>query len=53
MIWRLYISDAKDMEFIELKIDMNNDYHLADFYLYVTTKDGKLKRQNIFPAYQK
>lgn len=41
------------MSFVEMKIDINLEYNLADFYLYVTSKDGTLKRQNILPAYSK
>lgn len=43
-------TDSDDMKFIELKIDINPEYGLADYYLYLTSKDGFLKRQNILPA---
>lgn len=43
-------TDSDDMEFIEVMIDINEEYNLADFYLFVTSKDGMLKRQNILPA---
>ncbi|MBI9069929.1 MAG: hypothetical protein JEZ09_21760 [Salinivirgaceae bacterium] len=43
------VTDATDMKFIELKIDINIDYGLADFYLYLTSNDGAFKRQNILP----
>jgi len=46
-------TDKEDMEFIELKIDINREYGLADFYIYVTSKDGILKRENILPAARK
>ena len=42
-------TDAEDMKFIELKIDINIDYGLADYYLYLTSKDGFLKRENVLP----
>lgn len=37
------------LDFIELKVDINRNLGLADFYLYVTSKDGCLKRENILP----
>ncbi|MFA8433381.1 MAG: hypothetical protein ACEPOZ_02590 [Marinifilaceae bacterium] len=43
-------TDSNDMKFIELKVDINIDYGLADYYLYVTSKDGMLQRQNILPV---
>jgi len=42
-------TDSEDMKFIELKIDINIDYGLADYYLYLTSKDGFLKRENVLP----
>ena len=42
-------TDSDDLKFIELKVDINVDYGLADFYLYLTSKDGFMKRENIFP----
>jgi hypothetical protein len=42
-------TDATDMKFIELKVDINIDYGLADFYLYLTSNDGEFNRQNILP----
>lgn len=50
--YKLY-ADTVNLEFIELKIDINNEYGLADFYLYITTSDGKLKRKNILPEFKK
>ncbi len=44
------VTDADDLEFVELKVDINNTYGLADYYLYVTSKDGLLKRKNLLPA---
>ncbi len=41
------------MKFVELKIDVNLENNLADFYLYVTSKDGKLKRVNVLPTFRK
>lgn len=43
-------SDNKDLKFVELKIDINIENTLADFYLYVTDFDGILKRENILPT---
>lgn len=43
------VTDTDDMEFIEFKIDVNLDYGLADYYLYLTSKDGFLKRENVLP----
>lgn len=43
------VTDSDDMKFIELKIDVNQQYGLADYYLYVTSKDGFLKRENVLP----
>lgn len=43
-------TDTEDLKFIELKLDINSDFGLADYYLYVTSKDGFLQRQNILPA---
>lgn len=40
-------TDTENMEFIELKIDVNQQYELADFYLYLTSKDGLLIRENV------
>jgi len=42
-------TDAEDLKFIELKLDINIEYGLADYYLYVTSNNGMLKRQNILP----
>nr|WP_321452602.1 hypothetical protein [uncultured Carboxylicivirga sp.] len=42
-------SDAKNMKFIELKVDVNDELGLADYYLYLTTNDGFLKRENVLP----
>ncbi|MBK3517176.1 hypothetical protein [Carboxylicivirga marina] len=42
-------TDSETMEFIELKIDVNIEMGLADYYLYVTSKDGFVKRENILP----
>jgi hypothetical protein len=42
-------TDSDGMKFIELKVDINVDYGLADFYLYLTSEDGFLKRENVFP----
>ncbi|GAF06042.1 hypothetical protein [Saccharicrinis fermentans] len=42
-------TDDKSLKFIELKIDVNVNYKLADFYLYLTSHDGFLKRENVFP----
>lgn len=42
-------TDTNTMKFIELKVDINSNYGLADFYLYITSKDDLLKRENIFP----
>ena len=42
-------TDNKDLKFVELKIDINIEYTLADFYLYVTDFNGILKRDNILP----
>jgi hypothetical protein len=43
-------TDTDDMKFIELKIDINADYGLADYYLYLTSNDGFLQRQNVLPT---
>jgi hypothetical protein len=43
------VTDTDDMDFIEFKIDVNLDYGLADYYLYLTSKDGFLKRENVLP----
>lgn len=43
------VTDSDDFEFIELKLDVNIEYGLADYYLYVTSKDGILKRENVLP----
>ncbi len=43
------VTDTDDMKFIELKIDVNIDYGLADYYLYLTSKDGFLQRENVLP----
>jgi len=42
-------TENENLKFVELKIDVNIDYQLADYYLYVSTNDGTLKRQNILP----
>jgi hypothetical protein len=52
MRYKVY-TDNPNIDFVELKIDINSDYKLADYYLYVTTKDGKFNRQNILPAFRK
>jgi hypothetical protein len=46
-------TDAEDMKFIELKVDINGNFGLADYYLYLTSKDGFLQRQNILPKARK
>ncbi len=46
-------TDAENLEFVELKIDVNIELGLADYYLYITSKDGLLKRENILPAVAK
>lgn len=43
------VTDTEDMKFIELKIDVNLEYGLADYYLYLTSKDGYLQRENVLP----
>lgn len=43
------VSDSDDMKFIEFKIDINKQYRLVDYYLYLTSKDGFLKRENVLP----
>ncbi|MEN8187871.1 MAG: hypothetical protein ABFR05_12145 [Bacteroidota bacterium] len=43
------VTDTDDMKFIELKIDVNIEYGLADYYLYLTSKDGFLQRENVLP----
>lgn len=40
------------VEIAELRIDINPELNLANTYLYITTKDGKFKRSNIFPRYK-
>ena len=42
-------TDNKNLDFVELKIDVNLANGLADYYLYVTTKDGSVQRENILP----
>lgn len=42
--------DNPDLEFVELKLDINNGNKLADFYLYISTKDEKLERVNMLPV---
>ncbi len=42
-------TDSKNMSFVELKIDINNNYNLADYYLYLTSKDGSFDEENILP----
>lgn len=42
-------TDDEAMEVVELKLDINNNYRLSDFYLYATSTDGSLKRVNILP----
>ncbi|AUP79237.1 hypothetical protein [Flavivirga eckloniae] len=42
-------STDENVKFIELKININNKLGLADYFLYVTTKDGILNKQNILP----
>lgn len=46
-------TDSEDMKFIELMVDINNSYGLADYYLYVTSNDGLLQRHNILPVAKK
>ncbi len=43
------VSDSDEMKFIEFKIDINQQYRLADYYLYLTSKDGFLRRENVLP----
>lgn len=52
MRYQLY-TDNNMMKSIELTIDVNLDNKLADFYLYVTTKDGKTLRENVLPEFKK
>jgi hypothetical protein len=47
------VTDADNMKFIELKIDINRQYGLADYYLYLTSKDGFLERENVLPKVRK
>ncbi|GEM_PF-2502154 len=47
------VTDTDNMKFIELKIDINQKYGLADYYLFLTSKDGLLKRENILPKVRK
>ncbi|QCK15036.1 hypothetical protein [Mangrovivirga cuniculi] len=41
--------ENQDLKFVELKIDLNAEDDLAGYYLYVTSKDGKLKHENLLP----
>jgi len=43
-------STDKLIKDIELKIDINFKYGLADYYLYVTSTDGFLNKQNVLPS---
>ncbi len=36
----------EDMKFVELVIDVNPNYNLANYYLYLTSQDRQLKHQN-------
>lgn len=47
------VTDVDNMKFIELKIDINRQYGLADYYLYLTSKDGFLERENVLPKVRK
>jgi len=47
------ISKNSELKFIELALDINKENNLADFYLYITTKDGKMKRVNYIPEKRK
>lgn len=42
-------TDSDNMKFVELRVDINHNYKLADYYLFVTSEDGFLKRENILP----
>lgn len=42
-------TDNDDMKFVELQIDVNQQYGLADYYLLLTSKDGFLKGENVLP----
>lgn len=42
-------TDSEYTEKVELMLDINNTYGLADYYLYVTTVDGVLERKNVLP----
>lgn len=41
--------ESEDMKMVELKIDINGDGNLADFYIYLTSENGELKRVNALP----
>jgi hypothetical protein len=43
------VSDSDNMKFIEFRIDVNQQYGLADYFLYLTSKDGFLKSENVLP----
>lgn len=41
--------EAEDIKFVELKLDVNRENNLVAFYLYLSSVDGRLKRQNVLP----
>jgi len=45
-------SEGDGMQFIELKIDVNIDFELVAMYLYLSSSDGELKRENCFPSFK-
>ena len=45
-------ADMPELDFVELKIDINQEDNLADFYLYVTNKKGRLQHENILPKFK-
>lgn len=41
--------ENEDLKFVELKIDLNENDDLAGYYLFITTKDGEIKHENLLP----
>ena len=49
MRYKIACENADKFKFVELKIDVNINFKLVNYYLYLTSKNGELKRENILP----
>ena len=46
-------TDNEKLDFVELMVDINIEYNLADFYLYVTSEEINVKQLNLLPTARK